>query len=110
MGPSILVELKKFFQERKILEALNHTHITLIPKVQGLESIGNYKPIGLCNTLNKMVTKIIVERIRPLLENVISLLQTTFVPSKKGIDNVIIMQELVHTLSKKKRQSQVYGN
>lgn len=56
------------------------------------------------------LTKLIVERIRPLLENVISPLQTTFVPSRKGINNAIIVQELVHTLSKKKRQNQVYGN
>ena len=94
VGPSILVEVKKIFQERKFLEALNHTHITLIPKVQGLESIGNYKPIGLCNTLNKMVTKIIVERIRPLLVNVIH-------PSKQHLSpgKVSTIQLLCKSLS-----------
>ena len=35
MGKSILEEVGKIFTERKMLEYLNRTHITLIPKVQG---------------------------------------------------------------------------
>ena len=49
-----------------------------------------------------MITKIIVARLRPFLEKIISPLQAAFVPGRKGIDNTIIVQEIVHTLSKKK--------
>ena len=41
-------------------------------------------------------------RLRPYLENLISPFQSAFVPGRKGIDNAIIVQELVHTISKKK--------
>ena len=94
--------MKKIFSERKMSEKLNQTHIVLIPKIQGPETLGNYRPIRLCNTTYKIVTKIIVARLRPYLENLISPLQSAFVPSRKGIDNAIIVQELVHTISKKK--------
>ena len=45
--------------------------------------------------------KIIVARLRPYLVKLISLMQTAFVPSRKGIDNAIIMHEIIHTISKK---------
>ena len=49
-----------------------------------------------------MITKVSVARLRPYLDKLISPLQTAFVPGRKGMDNAIIVQEIVHTLSKKK--------
>ena len=50
----------------------------------------------------KVVTKIIVARLRPYLGKLISPMQTAFVPGRKGTDNVIIAQEVLHSLGKKK--------
>ena len=50
----------------------------------------------------KVVTKIIVARLRPFLDKLISPLQTAFVQGRKGIDNIIIAQEIIHSLGKKK--------
>ena len=61
----------KGFAERKIPEYLNKTHITLIPKIQGPEKLINYRPISLCNMVNKVVTKIVVARLRPFLGQLI---------------------------------------
>ena len=49
-----------------------------------------------------MVTKIIVGRLRPLLDNVISPNQAASVPGRKGLDNFVITQELIHSLDNKK--------
>ena len=80
VGHFVVEEVKKIFSERKMSEKLNQTHIVLIPKIQGLETLGNYRPISLCNTTYKIVTKIIVARLRPYLGNLISPLQFAFVP------------------------------
>lgn len=74
----------------------------LIPKIQGPETLGNYRPISLCNTAYKIVTKIIVGSLRPYLEKLVSPLQPAFALGRKGIDNVIIVQELIHSISRKK--------
>lgn len=66
------------------------------------EWLSNYRPISLCNTMYKIITKIIVAHIRPLLLDLVSLFQTAFVPGRKGMDNVIIVQEIIHTISRKK--------
>ncbi|XP_075670077.1 uncharacterized protein LOC142639824 [Castanea sativa] len=73
VGKSVLEEVKNIFAIRKMPEYLNRTHIALIPKVQGHEMLGNYRPISLCNTIYKIVTKIIVARLRPFLDKLISL-------------------------------------
>ena len=50
----------------------------------------------------KVVTKIIVKRLHPFLPKLISPLQTTFVPGRMGLDNMIIAQELIHTMTLEK--------
>lgn len=50
----------------------------------------------------KVVIKTIVGRLRPYLDRLVSPNQTAFVPRKRGLDNVVVAQELVHTLDKKK--------
>ena len=62
---------------------LNRTNVVLIPNIAGLESLGNYRPISLCNIMYKTVTKILVARIRPYLDKLVSPLQSAFVPGRK---------------------------
>ena len=76
---SVIEEVKEVFVSKKVLDYLNRTLITLIPKIQGPETLGNYRPISLCNTVYKVVTKIIVARLRPYLDKLISPMQTAFV-------------------------------
>lgn len=52
----------------------------------------------------KVITKIIVARLRPYLDKFISPFQVAFVLGRKCDDNVIIVQEIIHTLSKKKER------
>lgn len=67
VGNLVKEEVMKAFVERKVLEYLNKTHIILIPKIQGPKSFGNYRPISLCNSIYKIITKVIVARIKPHL-------------------------------------------
>ena len=58
VGDSIKKEVKQIFNVNKVPEYLNRTNIVLIPKIAGLEILGNYCPISLCNTVYKIVSKI----------------------------------------------------
>lgn len=44
-------EVKRIFAERRMPDYLNKTHIAPIPKIQGPETLGNYRPISLCNSV-----------------------------------------------------------
>ena len=55
-----------------ILKFINHTFITLIPKVNNLENVSNFKPISLCNVIYKIVSKVIANHLKPMLNSIIS--------------------------------------
>lgn len=102
MEITICEEVKSIFTHGVVPEHLNDTLVTLIPKCQSLESLKNYRPISLCNSVYKIVSKIIVESIRPHISKLVSPVQTTFVPRRKGINNVLIAQEPFYALDKEK--------
>lgn len=95
-------EIKRIFQVQQIPADLNQTLITLIPKIKGPETIGNFRPISLCNSICKIITKIIVARIRPHLDKLVSPYQFAFVPRRKGVDNAIIAREIIRSASRKR--------
>ena len=95
-------EVFKVFHSSTMPPHLNETFITLIPKHPGADCLASFRPISLCNTIYKVVTKIIVKRLRPLLPNLISPLQIAFILGRMGLDNMIIAQELIHTMTLKK--------
>ena len=52
----------------------------------------------------KIVTKIIVARLIPHLHKLVSPFQSTFVSGRRSVDNAIVVQKLIHTISNKKGQ------
>ena len=66
VGDSVKEEVKQIFSTAKIPGYLNETLITIIPKCKCPESFNNFHPISLCNSVYKVMTKVIVARIRPL--------------------------------------------
>nr|XP_023916835.1 uncharacterized protein LOC112028379 [Quercus suber] len=102
VGNLVKTVVKSIFSIRVMPEYLNKNLITLIPKCKSLESLNNYRPISLCNTVYKFVIKIIVGSIRHLLPSLVFSLQIAFVPGRKRVDNAIIVQEIVHSMSRRK--------
>ena len=95
-------EVRKAFTECKIPKYLNRKNVVLIPKMAGPNSLGNYRLISLYNSVYEIVTKTLVTRIRPYLDKLVSPFQFAFVPRRRSVDNFIVVQEIIHTLSNKK--------
>lgn len=66
------------------------------------EVVSHYRPISLCNVIYKVITKIMINRLRPLLQQLISQNQGAFAPGKSIIDNILIAHELFSDFQKKK--------
>jgi len=61
----------------------------------------HFRPITLCNVCYKIIAKILVNRLRPLLDKFISPLQGAFVPQRAISDNILIAHKLIHKIKKK---------
>ncbi|KAM1727381.1 hypothetical protein ACFX12_018028 [Malus domestica] len=95
----ILCLITECFKKGSIPDGLGSTLITFIPKVDGLQDISQFRPISLCSTLYKVVTKILVNRLRPIMKSIINPNQVSFIPGRHITDNIIIAQEVLHTFS-----------
>lgn len=62
----------------------------------------NFRPISLCNTFYKILTKILVGRIKPLLEKIISTTQKGFVLGRQILDAAIATHEIIHSMDRSK--------
>lgn len=79
------------FQNCIIPEGINHTIITLIPKVEGPQNMSQFRPISLC----KVISKVIVAKIRPIMQHMICHNQVSYVPGRNISDNIMIAQEIL---------------
>ncbi|KAL6202861.1 hypothetical protein ACLB2K_026565 [Fragaria x ananassa] len=95
-APEIVDVVKQAFSSGIIPAGLNHTLITLVPKISAPKHMHLFRPISLCCTVYKIISKIIVDRIRPMLKKWISPNQVSFVPGRQISDNIMIAQEILH--------------
>lgn len=70
--------------------------IVLIPKVDQPTHFKELRPISLCNVVYKVITKVVVQRLRPFLDELIGPLQSSFIPGRWTKDNAILAQEVIH--------------
>ncbi|GKC75870.1 hypothetical protein Tco_1126644 [Tanacetum coccineum] len=56
----------------------------------------DYRPILVCNVLYKCISKIIANRIKHCLTNLVSPNQSAFIPGRSIADNILLTQELMH--------------
>lgn len=84
------------------LPNVNDIMIALILKVDNPTLISQFRPISLCNVIFKIITKTLINRLKKLLQEVISPFQSSFVSGRQISDNIIILQEVLHSFRTKK--------
>ena len=86
----------------KIGGATNSTFLALIPKEKNPLSIERFHTISLCNTSYKILTKILATRMKKIMAKIISETQGGFIVGRKIMDNIIIVQEAIHSSMERK--------
>lgn len=83
---------------------INRTFILLIPKCKKPSLPNEFRPISLCTVLQKIVTEVITNRLKPILPNLVDENQGAFVQDRQIIDDGLIAFEIFSFLKNKKRE------
>ena len=96
IGLDVSESMLSCLNSRTILNSINHTFLTLIPKVKNPETIAQFRSISLSNVIYKILSKVIVNRLKPFLNSIISEAQSAFVANRVITDNILIAFESLH--------------
>ncbi|KAF3777801.1 Transposon TX1 uncharacterized protein [Nymphaea thermarum] len=88
--------------EEKLVRSLNKTYLMFIPKKRGARRIEDFRPIALCNSLYKVIIKVMVQRMKNILPRLIGISQWAFVKSRVIHDQIAMANELVHLFDNRK--------
>jgi hypothetical protein len=102
VGMDVTNAMLDFLNNGHMLKSLNFTHIALIPKVKSPESMTQFRPINLCNVLYKIISKVLMNRMKTILPLVVFDSQRAFVPGRMISDNIMIAFEIIHYLKNKR--------
>lgn len=108
LGSDIVSMVKEFFVQGRMRNNLNETNVVLIPKKKSPTKMGELRPISLCNVLAKVITKVLANRMKEVLEGCISDNQSAFIPGRLISDNVMISYEVMHYLKGRRRGKEGY--
>jgi len=99
--------IRGVLRKEKVGGGIKSTFLALIPKETNPRSFDRYRPISLCNSSYKIVAKLLANRIKPLLQKLISPAQGGFVKGRQILDNVIQIQEALHSSHARKEQGMI---
>jgi hypothetical protein len=100
--------VSNFYANASLLTDLNQTFITLIPKKPNHVIPQDFRPIGLCDVIYKIVAKSLAGRVQPHLPTYISQTQSAFISGRHISSNVILTQEIIHSFTLKSWSSQAF--
>uniref|UniRef100_A0A8R7QRC4 Reverse transcriptase domain-containing protein n=1 Tax=Triticum urartu TaxID=4572 RepID=A0A8R7QRC4_TRIUA len=109
VGDEVVAEVLNVLNGGPMPEGWNDTCVVLIPKVKNPESMKDLRPISLCNVVYKLVSKVLANRLKQILPDIISPNQSAFVPGQLITDNILLAYECTHYMKNKRGGKEGYA-
>lgn len=92
-----------FLKSGHMVPGINATNIVLILKVKSREKMSDFHPISFCNVIYKIISKVLANRLKLILPQIISPTQSAFVLGRLIIDNILLAYKTLHTMHCRKK-------
>lgn len=87
---------RDFHNNNVCLRSINSSFITLIPKVEGARTVNEYRPISLLNSSVKLLTKLLANRLQPVITSLVHKNQYGFIRARTIQDCLAWSLEYLH--------------
>ena len=104
----ILRVIFEFARDGIVHGLTNETYICLIPKKVNSSKVKDFRPISLVMSLYKIISKVLSNRLKGVLEDTIAETQGAFVAGRQILDVVLVANELVEECRRKGKQGFVF--
>lgn len=102
VGEKVCDFIKRLWNCPSEIMNIYQTDICLIPKVGAPQVVSQFRPIYLCNTIYKIASKMVVNRMKGCMAKLISPFETGFIMGRSIHENVIVAKEVLHLMHQKK--------
>lgn len=107
IGSDVTTAISQFFSSAFLPAAANATILSMVPKRQGATAVTDYRPISCLNTVYKVVSRLLVKRLKPILLDLIVPNQTAFVKGRLLLENTVLAGELVNGYHKNSNSKRI---
>ncbi|CAK8537830.1 unnamed protein product [Lathyrus sativus] len=97
----VIAAVQEYFETGRIYKLFNSVVVSLIPKDHTAYEIKDYRPISICTTFYKIISKILTDRIGAVIHSVVSHNQAAFVPGQKIHSHIMLATELLKGYNRK---------
>jgi len=94
-----------FHETESIPKGCNASFIALVPKGRDPTKLEQYRPISLVGEMYKIISKVLVGRIKNVLSSIIDESQSTFLKDRGILDSVLMDNEVVKDIRRYGRSS-----
>ena len=92
--------VQAFFSGQMIPKYFSHSCIVFLPKFNNPNKMTEFRPISLSNFTSKIISKLVSNKLSPILPTLISPNQAGFVKGRSISENIMLAQEIIHHIKK----------
>lgn len=96
IGDDFVDLVKSFFEIGRLPHGVNMTWVTLIPKIQDVKEIKDFRPISMVGCIYKVIANLLSERLKPVMHLLVGDTQSAFVGGRQILDGALIAAESVN--------------
>ncbi|XP_028074760.1 uncharacterized protein LOC114277115 [Camellia sinensis] len=100
--------MKEFYSMGRLAYRMNSSFITLIPKKVNALNLNEYRPISLIRSIYKLLSKVLISKLKPVLLEVISETQSAFLGGRNILDGILIANEIIDGWKKAKKKGLLF--
>lgn len=87
--------INDFWASGTLLKGCNVAFIALIAKIENPRGLKEYRPISMVGSIYKIISKLLVSRLKLVMNDIIGPLQLAFIKGRQILDGALIAGELI---------------